>query len=103
MISSKHAELVSLACKTALIERDVAHLIFPDDVQTIPSDAPAEGPGGRMAGAAVVPSEVDLAAAAKLIDTAKRPIFVVGHGAIQSREVIIALAEKLGAPVITTF
>ncbi len=101
--SSKHAELVSLACKTALIERDVAHLIFPDDVQTIPSDALAEGLGGRMAGAEVVPSDADLAAAGKLINSAKRPIFVVGHGAIQSREAIIALAEKLGAPVLTTF
>jgi nitrite reductase/ring-hydroxylating ferredoxin subunit len=101
--SSKHAELVSLACKSALIERDVAHLIFPDDVQTLPSDAPAEGPGGRMAGSAVVPSDADLAAAVTLINAAKRPIFVVGHGAFQSREAIIALAEKLGAPVLTTF
>ena len=32
--TSKHAELMSLACKTAIIERDVAHLVFPDDVQT---------------------------------------------------------------------
>ncbi len=101
--SSKHAELVSLACKSALIERDVAHLIFPDDVQTIPSDAPVEGPGGRMAGSAVVPGDADLAAAVKLINAAKRPIFVVGHGAFQSRDAIIALAEKLGAPVLTTF
>jgi thiamine pyrophosphate-dependent acetolactate synthase large subunit-like protein len=101
--SSKHAELVSLACKTALIERDVAHLIFPDDVQTLPSDAPAEGPGGRMAGSAVVPGDADLAAAVKLINAAKRPIFVVGHGAFGAREAIIALAEKLGAPVLTTF
>jgi len=101
--SSKHAELVSLACKSALIERDVAHLIFPDDVQTLPSDAPAEGPGGRMAGSAVVPNDADLEAAVKLINAAKRPIFVVGHGAIGSREAIIALAEKLGAPVLTTF
>ena len=35
--SSRHAELMNLACKHALIERDVSHLIFPDDVQTQPA------------------------------------------------------------------
>ncbi|MCG8543395.1 MAG: Rieske 2Fe-2S domain-containing protein, partial [Alphaproteobacteria bacterium] len=33
--ASNHAELMSLACKSAIVERDVSHLIFPDDVQTI--------------------------------------------------------------------
>ncbi|MCG8690554.1 MAG: Rieske 2Fe-2S domain-containing protein, partial [Minwuiales bacterium] len=36
--TSKHAELMSLACKNAIVNRDVAHLIFPDDVQTLPAD-----------------------------------------------------------------
>ncbi|MFB1487110.1 MULTISPECIES: thiamine pyrophosphate-binding protein [unclassified Thiocapsa] len=31
---SNHVELMNLACKTARVERDVAHLIFPDEVQT---------------------------------------------------------------------
>ena len=35
--TSKHAELMTLACKNAIVERDVAHLIFPDDVQTLPA------------------------------------------------------------------
>ena len=43
--TSNHAELAALACKSALLERDVAHLIFPDDVQTLPSEAEARGPG----------------------------------------------------------
>ncbi|MDP9072701.1 MAG: thiamine pyrophosphate-binding protein, partial [Actinomycetota bacterium] len=33
LADSDHAELVTLACKTALIERDVAHLVVPDEVQ----------------------------------------------------------------------
>ncbi len=101
--SSKHAELASLACKTALLERDVAHLVFPDDVQTLPSDAPAGGPTGRMGGSSVVPSKEDLDAAADLINAAKRPIIVIGHGAVEARDAVIALAEKLDAPVLTTF
>jgi len=101
--TSRHAELMSLACKTAIVERDVAHLIFPDDVQTMPSDAPAAGPQGRVGGAAVVPSQQDLDAAAQLINLAKRPVIVMGHGALQAREAVIALAEKLAAPIMTTF
>lgn len=101
--TSNHAELMSLALKTAIVERDVAHLIFPDDVQTNPSDKPAGGPEGRISGHVVVPSSDDLAKAIAMINDAKRPIIVLGHGALEARDAVIALAEKLGAPVLTTF
>ncbi len=101
--TSDHAELTSLACKTALVERDVAHLIFPDDIQTLPSDAPAGKPEGRTGGSVVVPSQTDLDEAVEMINAAKRPIIVVGHGAVDAQSAIIQFAEKLGAPVLTTF
>jgi len=101
--TSKHGELMSLACKNALDHQHVSHLIFPDDVQTIPSDVPAKTPVGRMGGNSVIPSPEDQATAAKLINEAKRPIIIVGHGAHGAREQIIALAERIGAPVLTTF
>jgi len=100
---SNHAELASLAVKNAVVERDVAHLIFPDDVQTRPSDAPAGGPVGRLGRHVVVPNDDDLSAAADLINGAKRPIIVLGHGAADVRHQVVALAERLGAPVLTTF
>jgi thiamine pyrophosphate-dependent acetolactate synthase large subunit-like protein/nitrite reductase/ring-hydroxylating ferredoxin subunit len=103
LTTSKHAELMSLACKSAIVERDVANLIFPDDVQTIPSDAKAGGPQGRVGGSVVIPSPKDLDEAAALINAARRPIIVMGYGAIDSRNAIIKLAETLGAPVLTTF
>ncbi|MEM7775324.1 MAG: thiamine pyrophosphate-binding protein [Pseudomonadota bacterium] len=103
LTTSKHAELMSLACKTAIVERDVANLIFPDDVQTIPSDAKAAAPAGRVSGSEVVPSDIDLSAAADLIGEAKRPLIILGHGAVEVRDRVIALAERLGAPVATTF
>lgn len=101
--SSNHAELMSLACKTALVERDVAHLIFPDDVQTLPSAARAGAPAGRLGGSVVVPAEADLAQAVAMINAAKRPMIVIGHGAVAARDAVIALAERIGAPVVTTF
>jgi tRNA(Arg) A34 adenosine deaminase TadA len=37
------------------------------------------------------------------LQNAERPVFVVGHGARFHMERIIALAERLGSPVLTTF
>lgn len=101
--SSNHAELASLAYKNAVVEQNVAHLIFPDDVQTIASDKKAGSPQGRLSQAAIVPAASEIDAAQKLIAKAKRPIIVAGHGAIAVREQIVKLAENIGAPVLTTF
>ncbi len=103
LATSNHAELMSLACKTALVERDVSHLIFPDDVQTVPNDAKAGTPTGRMGGHVVIPSESDLAEAVRMINSAQRPLIILGYGALTARDAVIALAEKLSAPVATTF
>jgi len=94
---------MSLACKNALVERDVAHLIFPDDVQTIPSDAKPGKPAGRMGRIGVSPDPEDMTAALEMINKAKRPIVIIGHGAVDARDQVIAFAEALGAPVLTTF
>lgn len=101
--TSNHSELVSLAMRNALVERDVSHLIFPDDVQTNSSDRPASRPDGRMGGAVVKPSDADVTAATDLMNAAKRPVFVIGHGAWDHAETIAKLAEEMGAPVLTTF
>ncbi|HEX3688709.1 MAG TPA: thiamine pyrophosphate-binding protein, partial [Solirubrobacteraceae bacterium] len=49
--AAHHAELMTLACKHALLQHGPAHLIFPDEVQTLPAPAPAaaSGPEGRIA------------------------------------------------------
>ncbi|WP_419910183.1 thiamine pyrophosphate-dependent enzyme [Hoeflea sp.] len=101
--TSKHTELMSLACKNAIVERDVAHLIFPDDVQTQPSKAKPRSPKGRLGDTAIKPSDADVDAAREMIDAAKRPIIIMGHGAVHARDAVIAFAEKIGAPVLTTF
>lgn len=100
---SDHAELMTLACKSALVNRGVSHLIFPDEVQDVPSDAPADDPAGRMAEPGIAPPESALAEAAGLLQRSRRPVIIVGHGARFHMDAIVDLAEHLGAPVITTF
>ena len=103
--SSKHAELMTLACKNAIVQRDVAHLIFPDDVQTLPAGerSPASGPQGRVGSMAIAPPEDAVRDAVARLEKAKRPIVVVGYGARHAVKSIIKLAERLHAPVLTTF
>ncbi len=102
---SNHAELMTLACKNAIVNRDVAHLIFPDDVQTIPADpaARASKPDGRIGPVDMSPPASSVQEALEEIAKAKRPVIVVGYGARHAMEPIVALAEKLRAPVLTTF
>ncbi len=103
--TSRHAELMTLACKTAIVERDVSHLIFPDDVQTLPAgdNASASGPQGRVSRPDILPSDEVLNDALNLLGRSKRPIIIVGYGARDSMDEVMALAEQLDAPVLTTF
>lgn len=102
---SHHAELVNLALKNAIVRRDVAHLIFPDEVQVIPvaQDAPASSPAGRLSEPAIAPAQASLDQALVLINASRRPAIIVGHGAREGMKEVLALAESLGAPVLTTF
>ncbi len=103
--TSKHAELMNLACKTAIVERDVSHLIFPDDVQTLAADAKASAgsPQGRVATPMIAPDDGVITDVAAAVADAKRPIVIVGYGARDAMDEVIALAQKLHAPVLTTF
>jgi len=100
---SDHAELAALAVKHAIDRRGVAHLVLPDEVQVQPSDAPARTPDGRLADRRVRPDEAALSRAAALVRDARRPVLVVGHGARGAEREVRALAERLNAPVLTTF
>jgi pyruvate oxidase len=102
---SDHAALAGQAVKTALVEGDVSHLVFPDNVQTLPVSERARAgyPAGRMASRKFRPDESDLEAAFQLIAAAKRPLIIVGYGALESMDQVVALAERLNAPIATTF
>ena len=100
---SDHAELAGLAVKHARDGRGVAHLVLPDEVQAQPSDAPAGSPDGRYADGPVRPDEAALARAAALLVKARRPVIIVGQGARGAVAEVTRLAERLNAPVLTTF
>ncbi|MGW0159732.1 thiamine pyrophosphate-dependent enzyme [Mycobacterium sp. NPDC003323] len=100
---SDHAELMTMALKHAILERGVAHLVLPDEVQVLPDSAAPSSPAGRIPDLRVAPPAEALERARELINTALRPVIVVGAGARFDMPAVTALAERLHAPVLTTF
>ncbi|MCI0397100.1 MAG: thiamine pyrophosphate-dependent enzyme [Chloroflexi bacterium] len=99
------AELMALALKHALIRRDVGHLIFPDEVQKLPAVANAKPRPmeGRVSNPRITPPAEELERAVEMLAAAERPGIIVGNGGRPFADQILALAEKIDAPVITTF
>ena len=102
---SKHAELMSLAVKHALLKRDVSHLTFPDEVQELKANPKmkAQTPDKRITTLEIAPPKEAVDDAIALIKKAKRPVIIMGHGARTHKERVVAFAESLNAAVVTTF
>ncbi|MEL6917835.1 MAG: thiamine pyrophosphate-binding protein, partial [Bacteroidota bacterium] len=102
---SKHAELMSLAVKHAILKRDVSHLTFPDEIQELPAkpNENAQHPTNRITAMEIAPPKAMADKAIALIKNAKRPTIIMGHGARAHKERIVAFAERLNAAVVTTF
>ncbi|TAI46852.1 thiamine pyrophosphate-binding protein [Flagellimonas allohymeniacidonis] len=102
---SKHAELMSLAVKHAILKRDVSHLTFPDEVQernTKPEEKP-QTPEKRITSLEIAPPKQAAEDAIALLKKAKRPLIVMGHGARNHKKAVVQFAESLNAAVVTTF
>lgn len=102
---SKHAHLMSLAIKHAILKRDVSHLTFPDEVQVLqaPENSVAFTPEGRITSMDISPPNEALNKAIDMLNEAQKPVIIVGHGARFAMDAVTALAEKIHAPVLTTF
>lgn len=103
--TSKHSELMALAVKHAILNRDVSHLTFPDEIQTLPSgeNEKAQTSEGRITPMTIIPPKESFDKALDMLNKSKRPAIIVGHGARFHMDKVVALAEKLNCPVMTTF
>ncbi len=80
-------------------------LDLPMDVQAEAAQVVLPDPERREARGRVRPAADDIERAAKLLESARRPVIVAGGGAIlaEAWAEVTALAERLGAPVVTTW
>jgi acetolactate synthase-1/2/3 large subunit len=84
-----------------------AHIALPFDVQNGPverADVWGDPTLGSYPSRRVAPDAFHIELAAKLLRSAKRPVFICGGGPVISgaQDELIELAEKLSAPVATT-
>src|SRR5690606_28343087 len=98
--------LLDRAMRIAMSRRTVTCLIVPHDIQT--EDAVADPPrehGSIHSGIGyeaplVVPHEDDLQRAADILNAGERVAMLIGAGALNATDEVIAVAEALGAGVV---
>jgi len=97
-----------LACRAALSRRGVAHINIPTDIQSMsvrkgersPRNRIAEHNTSVFATRAGLPAEEDLRRAADVLNEGEKIAILAGRGALGATDELIALAEKVGAPII---
>ena len=97
-----------LACRMALSRRGVAHINFPTDTQTMtvsedvrsPANVPGHAETDVFARRSGLPAMQDLHRAAEILNAGNRIAIMAGQGALHARYELIAMAAKLGAPII---
>jgi pyruvate oxidase len=103
MAESQTTALATLAIKHALLDRGVAHIGIPNDVQKLPYEAEILPFEGRMPNLAYGQEEWVIEKAAKVVDSAVRPVILAGFGARGQGTKLLKLASKISAPIISTF
>ena len=105
--SPEHAEMaVDVACRTALAKRGVSHLTIPIDVQEqelYGQYSRHKVPGhtsDAFASPATVPDIKLVQRAADILNSGSKVVMLVGQGALGATDEVIAVAEKLGAPIV---
>lgn len=78
------------------------HIEIPLDVLESPADVPAEARRPRPLPPRASGDPAALAEAARLLAAAERPVVLAGGGSTDAAHELTAIAERLGAPVLTT-
>lgn len=96
--------LTDRAVRTAIGQRKVTALIFPNDLQNMPYDDPPRAHGAVFSGVGfsaprVIPADADLQRAAGVLNEGAKVAMLVGAGALGASAEVRAVAEALGAGV----
>jgi pyruvate dehydrogenase (quinone) len=107
VMNPSHAQMsVDLACKFAIENRDVAHISIPIDVQVqefsksqVTEQKVTKATSDSLP-AVSVPDRPALEQAAAILSSGKKIVIFVGAGALGAGDEIVALAQKLNAPIV---
>jgi len=105
VMGAAHVEdVVEQACRTALAYRQPTHVMIPVDFQSQPAKDRSERNvanhvSNLMARGGQLPDPEMLQRAADILNQAEKPFILAGRGSIGATEELIAIAERLQAPI----
>jgi pyruvate dehydrogenase (quinone)/pyruvate oxidase len=97
-------DVVEQACRTALAYRQPTHVMVPVDFQSMPvkdrtERNVADHVSNIMARGGQLPDPDMLQRAADILNKAEKPFILAGRGAIGATQELLAVAERLQAPI----
>ncbi len=92
--------VLGIAMRTALTKRGVAVVVIPGDVALRECSAPALSLGIENSASLLFPSNSELSSAAEILNSAHKVTILGGAGCEEAHEELIAVAERLKAPVV---
>src|SRR5215216_2413409 len=96
---------VDIACRSAVAQRGVSHLTIPIDVQEMKlkgrySRHKVGGHTSDVNVSKIISDTKLIEEAANILNSGEKVVILVGQGALGAGDEVIAVAEKLGAPVV---
>lgn len=97
-------DVVEQACRTALAYRQPTHVMIPVDFQSQPAKDRSERNvadhvSNVMAHGGQLPNREMLQRAADILNAAEKPFILAGRGSIGATQELLAVAERLQAPI----
>ena len=97
-------DVVEQACRTALAYRQPTHVMIPVDFQSQPAKDRSERNvahhvSNLMARGGQLPDPEMLQRAADILNAAEKPFILAGRGSIGATDELLAIAERLQAPI----
>ena len=107
VMGPSHVEnVVEMACRTALAYRQPTHVMIPVDIQSMQVDKSHRSErnvphhvSNLMARGGQLPDPEMLQRAADILNAAEKPFILAGRGAIGAGDEVLAVAERLQAPI----
>lgn len=103
MSEDQTTTLITNAIKHAILDKGVSHIGIPNDVQKLPYTSKTIPFEGSFPNKAITQPMLLILQAAQTINKSERPVIISGYGAITQGESVLELAEKITAPIVTTF
>jgi pyruvate oxidase len=94
--------VVNQAIRASYIKKGVSVLTIPDDIPKFEVERGARETSPFFVKSKILPQEIDLQNAKKILDKAKKPVILAGKGAKGARLPLLKFAQHISSPIVLT-